>query len=153
MHCVPRTIPSLGIALLLALPARATNEQTVRDRLRESDSPVCLAVGVVDAKTSTVFACSDGAGRPSFDENSIFEVGSVTKGITGLILADMVVRGELSLDDPASKHSRPGAKVPRRGGREITLRDLVTHTAGLPRTPPGHAPQDPRNPYGHFDED
>jgi CubicO group peptidase (beta-lactamase class C family) len=146
------------IPLLLAAGAAAQAtpvrlDDVVRERLAEADSPVCVAVGVVGSATRTAFACSPGAGAVSFDADSIFAIGSVTKGLTGLLLADMVVRGELGIDDAASKHSRPGAKLPTRAGREITLRDLVTHTSGLPRTPPGFEPRDPANPYGHFDVD
>ena len=56
-------------------------------------------------------------------------------GFTGLLLADMVRKGEVSLDDPASKYARPGARIPTYQGRPISLRDLVTHTSGLPRMP------------------
>src|SRR5262249_36772423 len=93
------------------------------------------------------------AGPTLPDEHSLFEIGSITKGFTGLLLADMVRKGEVSLDDPASKYARPGAKLPLRGGKEITLRDLVTHTSGLPRLPPKFAPANPRNPYADFTED
>jgi CubicO group peptidase (beta-lactamase class C family) len=97
--------------------------------------------------------CSPEAGKVAIDENSIFEIGSITKGFTGIILADMVLKGEVSLDDPASKYSRPGAKLPSYGGREITLRHLVTHTSSLPRLPPGFRPTNLRDPYSTFDGD
>jgi CubicO group peptidase (beta-lactamase class C family) len=65
----------------------------------------------------------------------------------------MVRRGEVGLDDPASKHSRAGAKLPSRNGREITLRDLVTQTSALPRMPPGFSPSRPDNPFADFGAD
>src|SRR5687767_6511402 len=142
------------LALLVA-PAWAASplDTIVKARLAEATSPVCVAVGVVRDGPRTAFACSPGAGEVTFGGGSIFPIGSVTKGLTGLLLADMVVQGDVSLDDPASKYARPGAKLPARGGREITLRDLVTHTSGLPRMPPGFAPRDPSNPYADFDAD
>ena len=128
--------------------------QLLVQRLAESDSPACIAVGVVRAGRSSIsFGCSADAGPASFDRDSLFEIGSITKGLTGLLLADMVRKGEVKLDDPASKHSRPGATLPRYGDREITLGDLVTHTSGLPRLPPGFAPKDWRNPYADYDAD
>ena len=110
-------------------------------------------MGLVAETTQIKVGCTQGAGPASFDEHSIFEIGSITKGFTGLVLADMVRRGEVSLDDPASKYARPGAKLPMRDGKPITLRDLVTQTSGLPRMPPGMRPANPRNPYVDFTED
>ncbi|HEU5134195.1 MAG TPA: serine hydrolase [Steroidobacteraceae bacterium] len=68
------------------------------------------------------------------DGNTIFQIGSVTKTFTALLLADMVVRGEVALDDPASKYLWRGARMPERG-RPITLQDLATHVSGLPSMP------------------
>jgi serine-type D-Ala-D-Ala carboxypeptidase/endopeptidase len=65
----------------------------------------------------------------------------------------MVRKGEVSLDDPVSKHARTGAKLPKRGEDEITLRDLVTQTSGLPRMPPIFKPAQPSDPYADFTAD
>jgi CubicO group peptidase (beta-lactamase class C family) len=98
--------------------------------LGEAETPACIAVGVVREKSTISFGCSSEAGPVALDNDSLFEIGSITKGLTGLVLADMVRRGEVKLDDPVSMHSRQGAKLPTRGGKEITLRHLVTHTSG-----------------------
>ncbi len=73
------------------------------------------------------------APRP-LDADTVFEVGSVTKIFTALLLAEMVQHGEVSLDDPLSKHL-PEVKLPERNGRPIRLVDLATHTSGLPFFP------------------
>jgi CubicO group peptidase (beta-lactamase class C family) len=86
------------------------------------------------------------------DGNTIFEIGSITKVFTSLLLADMVQRHELSLDDPISKFLPASVKTPERGGRQITLQDLATHTSGLPRLPTNFQPKDPANPYADFSE-
>lgn len=125
----------------------------VKERLEASDTPACIAVGLVDDTTQEIFACTSGIGKVPIDRNSIFEIGSISKGFTGLLLADMVLKGEVSLDDPASKYSRPGAKLPTYEGHEITLRDLVTQTSGLPRLPPGYDWSNGKNPYVAFDAD
>ena len=67
--------------------------------------------------------------------------------ITSLLLADMVERGEVALEDPVAKYLPPGVKMPERNGRQITLLDLSTHRSGLPRMPANFAPRDPLNPY------
>jgi CubicO group peptidase (beta-lactamase class C family) len=141
----------LAFASLPAFPARLSD--TVAARLEQAETAACVAAGVVGETTEVATGCTPGAGPASFDAHSFFEIGSISKGFTGLILADMVRKGEVSLDDPASKYARAGAKLPLRAGRPITLRDLVTQTSGLPRMPPIFKPADPRNPYADFNED
>ena len=67
------------------------------------------------------------------DHLTIFEIGSITKAFTGLLLADMSLRGELSLHDPLSRHL-PGRR-PAWRHREPTLLELATHRSGLPNVP------------------
>ncbi|MGZ5035819.1 MAG: serine hydrolase domain-containing protein [Usitatibacter sp.] len=134
-------------------PADESLQAIVKARLDAAESPACIAVARMGASAEEVLACTDGIAPVPFDRDSLFEIGSITKGFTGLLLADMVRKGEVSLDDPASKYSRPGAKLPSYEGREITLRDLVTQTSGLPRLPPGFSPANARNPYADFDAD
>lgn len=79
--------------------------------------------------------------------DTIFEIGSVTKVFTSLLLEDMVQRSEVELNDPVAKYLPAGTRVPERNGRSITLADLSTHTSGLPRLPSNFHPKDPANPY------
>ena len=80
----------------------------------------------------------------------MFEIGSVTKVFTSLLLADMVQRGEVALTDPIGKYLPADVKVPERNGHAITLEDLATHTSGLPRMPTNFTPKDPANPYADY---
>lgn len=145
----------VALAMFIASPCGAGEgplDELVRERIAAADSPACVAVGLVGDTTEEAYACASGAG-PAPSRDTIFEIGSITKGLTGLLLADMVRKGEVSLDDPASKHARAGARLPTFEGREITLRDLATQTSSLPRLPPGFAPANARNPYADFDAD
>jgi CubicO group peptidase (beta-lactamase class C family) len=93
---------------------------------------------------------ADGTGR-AVDEHTVFEIGSVTKVFTGLLLATMVEAGEAALDEPLAD-LYPELSLPVRG-RPILLVDLATHTAGLPRLPPGLVRQALRHrddPYARF---
>ena len=56
----------------------------------------------------------------------------------------------MKLNDPAAKYLPKSVKMPTRGGKEITLLDLATHTSALPRMPDNFAPKDTRNPYADF---
>ncbi len=67
--------------------------------------------------------------------DTVFEIGSITKVFTAFLLADMVRRGELGLDDPVTRHLPADFHVPEWNGHQITLADLATHTSGLPRWP------------------
>ena len=81
------------------------------------------------------------------DADTVFEIGSITKVFTSLVLADMVVRGEVELDDPVAKFLPPTVKVPERDGRRITLLDLSNQVSGLPRMPDNLKPADGADPY------
>lgn len=84
------------------------------------------------------------------DKDTVFEIGSISKVFTALLLADLVERRELKLNDPISKFLPKSVKVPSRNGREIMLIDLATHTSGLPRLPDNLKPQDIENPYADY---
>ncbi|MGO4879204.1 MAG: serine hydrolase domain-containing protein [Bryobacteraceae bacterium] len=66
--------------------------------------------------------------------DSIFEIGSIGETFTGLLLAQMVARGEADFGEPVRGLLPPGV-VAQPPAREISLLDLATHHAGLPRWP------------------
>jgi CubicO group peptidase (beta-lactamase class C family) len=70
---------------------------------------------------------------PAPRADTLFEIGSVTKVFTALLLAEAVTRGELSLDTPVGD-LLPEVDVPTRDGVAITVEHLATHTAGCPTT-------------------
>ncbi|MEV8309674.1 serine hydrolase domain-containing protein [Streptomyces flavidovirens] len=75
-----------------------------------------------------------------------YEIGSLTKTFTVLLLADLARTGVLSLDDPLAAHL-PVLPLPHPDSRRITLRHLATHTAGLPRIPGDLVPGALLHPY------
>jgi CubicO group peptidase (beta-lactamase class C family) len=119
----------------------------------ESGRAVGMVTGVIDEKGRQVVASGkvslDGTQQP--DGDTVFEIGSVTKVFTSLILADMIEKGEVKPDDPVSKFLPATVKVPSRNGREITLLDLSMQVSGLPRLPDNLKPADPANPYADYD--
>lgn len=83
--------------------------------------------------------------------DTIYEIASLTKVFTALLLADAVTRGEAGLDDKLQAYVPSGVRVPHFDGRAITLTDLATHTAGLPLRPDNlHAAPDAINKYAHY---
>jgi len=87
------------------------------------------------------------------DGGTIFEIGSVTKVFTSLLLADMVERGEVKLDTPVGDLLPKTVRIPSRGGLQITLLDLSMQSSGLPRLPGNLRPADFMNPYADYTAD
>lgn len=111
-----------------------------------------MVVGVLEPGGQRVIAGGP-AGAPTFDGDSLFEIGSISKVFTALLLADMANKGEVSLDDPAAKYLPAGHRMPERGGRQITLKDLSQHVSGLPRMPDNMPMADPEDPYADYTEE
>jgi D-alanyl-D-alanine-carboxypeptidase/D-alanyl-D-alanine-endopeptidase len=104
---------------------------------RHGQQHVGLVVGAVTsagARAVVSVGCTRAPDGPTPRADSLFEIGSVTKVFTALLLAEAVTRGELSLDTPVAD-LLPEVKVPTRDGAAITVEHLATHTAGLPKNP------------------
>jgi len=129
--------------------------------LLESGKAVGVAVGVVDSTGTHVF----GFGRARLDRReppdgrTVFEIGSITKVFTTLLLVRMVEQGRLRLDQPVEELLPDSVRVPRFEGQPITLEHLATHRSGLPRIPSnlGIRPSDLvpslSNPYADYGVD
>jgi CubicO group peptidase (beta-lactamase class C family) len=89
-------------------------------------------------------------GGKAVDENTVYEIGSISKVFTTILLADEVLKGRMNLDDPIAKYLPKTLTVPNRDGKEITLKDLATHTSGLPRMPGNISPADMKNPFADY---
>ncbi|MCW5978247.1 MAG: serine hydrolase [Bryobacteraceae bacterium] len=83
-----------------------------------------------------VYGKQDSGDARSVAANTLFEIGSLTKVFTALLLADMAHRRELRFDDPVDRYLPAEFRTPERNWRAITLADLATHTSGLPLFPP-----------------
>jgi CubicO group peptidase (beta-lactamase class C family) len=92
-----------------------------------------IAVAAVDADS----ACSrvDGA-----SDDARFEIGSITKTLTGTVLVSLVDDGIVALRDEIGRWLDAGPNG------DITVGELATHTSGLPRLSPSHVPGAP-DPY------
>jgi CubicO group peptidase (beta-lactamase class C family) len=148
----------LAVASLLAcaLRAQAPSDAEIRamlaDRIDTLHRNVGISVGVIDAngRRFVNYGTFGGKDRRPVGRDTVFEIGSITKVFTSVLLSDMVQKGEVSLDDPVAKYLPPDVKVPERAGKKITLVDLATQTSGLPRMPSNFAPKNPDNPYADY---
>jgi D-alanyl-D-alanine-carboxypeptidase/D-alanyl-D-alanine-endopeptidase len=145
------------IILLLAAPAAAQFPSDsavlaiIKQRVDMGRSSG-IVVGLLEpgGRTRLVAYNERKHGESAFDGRTIFEIGSITKAFTGALLADMVARGEVKLDDPVQKYLPATVRIPARGEKHITLLDLATQTSGLPRLPGNMNPRDGANPYADY---
>jgi CubicO group peptidase (beta-lactamase class C family) len=103
-----------------------------------------VAIGVIADGVPEIFTFG------TAKADSIFEIGSISKTFTGLLLAQMIEQHKVTLDEPVRALLPPGT-VAKPDGPEITLLDLTTQHSGLPRMPDNFAPRDVDNPYADFD--
>jgi CubicO group peptidase (beta-lactamase class C family) len=84
--------------------------------------------------------------------DSVFEIGSITKTFTGLLLAQLAEQKKVRLDEPVRALLPSGTVAAPTSGGEITLLDLSAQRSGLPRLPDNFHPADDTNPYADYDE-
>ena len=148
--------PSGGIA---QTPAAASfdfpPDSTIRARLAgrvDNGYAASIVIGMLEHGTERYasYGRSNFDDTPKVDPDAIYEIGSITKVFTNILLADMILKGEVALDDPVSKYLPSTVTVPSRNGKVITLLDLATASSGLPRMPLNFHPKDPSNPFADY---
>ena len=152
-QAAPAALPALTLDATPA-PLTARDLEAVMDRdLRQQltigqlapGKGAGLVIGVSKHGERRVFTY--GTAQP----DSLFEIGSISKTFTGLMLAQMVVEGTVRLDTPVRKLLPPGTVAqPPDPDQEITLLDLATHHSGLPPMPNNFRPADRSNPYADY---
>ncbi len=119
-------------------------DKTLSNGVLSASSTIGVAIAVVRDGERRVFAF--GAAKP----DAIFEIGSITKTFTGLLLAMAVEQGTVKTDTPVRELLPPDAIAEPATGSEITLLDLATQHSGLPRMPDNFQPKDPSRPYAEY---
>ena len=109
----------------------------IKDRIDSNKSNAAMAIGFIDPNGTQFYGYGklSNSNNATVDENTIFSIGSTTKVFTTILLADMVNKGLINLDDPIEKYLPSHVSVPQFNGHKITVEDLATHTAGLPEFP------------------
>lgn len=153
----------LGAALLVAAAACSGESQAPRpgaiggdslqrivERRVQAGTPG-LIVGVIEPGGARAVAAA-GFARPGVPvtAQTLFEIGSITKAFTGVLLAEMAGRGDVRLDQPVSELLPAGTPVPSRNGVVITLGQLSSQVSALPRLPDNLRPANPSNPYADY---
>jgi serine-type D-Ala-D-Ala carboxypeptidase/endopeptidase len=138
-----------------ALPSNDEIRKILVDRIDRDRQSVGIVVSIIEPGARRIISYGTLAkdDKRPVDGDTVFEIGSITKVFTSLILADMVQRREVALTDPIAKYLPTEVRVPERNSRQISLEDLSTHTSSLPRLPNNMKPADPANPYADYSID
>lgn len=112
--------------------------QTLLAREVKAKGLPCLSIALVHDQTlvwAAGFGHHDAAGKVPATADTVYRVGSVSKLFTDLAVMQLVESGAVDLDAPVTRYL-PEFKPANPFGREITLRQLMAHRAGLVREPP-----------------
>lgn len=152
MGLPPMTVPALTYDVAMR-PVSAGDLQIVLNRdLQPAFRPggglapgagTGLAVGIWQRGVRRVFTYGDAR------TDSLFEIASLSKTFTALILARMAAEGKVRLDQPV-RELLPEDLVKKPPSREIRLIDLATHRSGLPPMPDNIGDSRATNPYADY---
>ena len=122
---------------LMQTPLDSRVDSLVRPYIQlKHTAGICVAI----IKEGKVFAYSYGEIKkgekqlPDADK-TLFEIGSISKTFTAILLADEVVKGKMSLEDPINKYLPDSIPKLTFKDKSITLKTLSNHTSGFPRLP------------------
>ncbi len=134
--CGKHLLSFVAVALSSASASAMSDNElraALEQRFKGDRTGACVAAAVIDSgSTAIAYVCADSKSQRSYNDHTAFEIGSVTKTMTAALLAELIARGEVTLDDPISKLLPPGTIVPSFNGQQITIGNIVTHTSGLP---------------------
>jgi len=128
--------PLIGCAAPISAPASSEDVSRTLAAFVQGRPGVAILAAVVDRANAVTYTSGDlGSNAPKLDEQTEFQIGSVTKTFTATLLAVMVGSGEVKLDDPIQRYLPVGVTAPSFHGRPITLRNLAEQNSGLPALP------------------
>ncbi len=143
------------ILLCFTLPAiTAADEELKAWAKSQVDDAKALSVSIVtvsDGEIDYIFngVVAPGDAPPTRDTR--YQIGSITKVFTNLLLAESVAKGIVDYDTTISDILGDRIEPQNSSVGEITLFELATHTSGLPRLQGNFAPTDPLDPYKDLD--
>ncbi|HEX5244756.1 MAG TPA: serine hydrolase [Tepidisphaeraceae bacterium] len=135
--------------------AQSLTDHSVEDAakpLLENRTVDGLSIGYIEGDRSGIVhlgRANQSGEKPN--GQTVYELGSISKLFTSLLLADATLRGEVNIYTAANVPNAARIRLPSRDGRSIKWIDLSTHRSGLPRLPTNLSPADPGNPYRDYD--
>ncbi|NRB62275.1 MAG: serine hydrolase [Saprospiraceae bacterium] len=127
--------------------------EAINERITNGYTP-SVAIALIDSSGTYYFNFGKTqADGKEVNENTIYEIGSISKVFTGILLAQQVLDGDLQIDDEINNLLPDDIKVPVMGDNKITLGTLTDHTSGFPRMPSNFTPANPNNPFADYTVD
>lgn len=122
-------LPGLARAAAPADPVQALVDDFVKSGKADGVSVAVIRDGATRFHQAGVISRES---KAPVTEHSVFEIGSISKTFTSLILAHAIRDGLASINDDVRKHLPPGYDNLVRDGRPVRLADMVTTTSALP---------------------
>lgn len=135
------------------LPETARVEQILIDRIERDRANIGIAIALIEDGVAR-FVSHGTLSRTDptpVNEHTLFEAGSITKVMTNVLLAQLVLAGKIDLDAPLTRYLPAGTVLPAHNGRAITAFDLATHHAGFSGLPEPLLADELGNPYSGYD--
>ncbi len=161
---ISRTNLLLALTIVLTVIAAHTSSGDAPAIKAESIDPLvqpyidgeffnAVSIGVVQGDKSWTrhFGTLSKEANQKPSDSTIYEIGSMSKVFTGILLAHAVESGRVQLDQPIGTLMNNLPAANKEVGDSILLRHLATHSSGLPRLPDNMKPADPTNPYADYD--
>lgn len=146
-------VNALGATDVAPAPQRPTPLQVAAEAAAGRLSGGGIVVAEIDATGERYSAFGQPAPREGVPtEKILFEIGSITKVFTGLLLAQTVLEHKAALTDPIGKYLPPDLALDPQLAA-ITLEQLATHTSGLPRMPTNFPSSNPDDPYADYSQE
>lgn len=124
----------------------------------ENGFSVGMALSFVDLKNQQqeydiVVGTTDLSKSTPITDHTFFQIGSISKTFTAVLLATFILEDKISLEDDANKYLPEGYKLPTFKGKNVKIKHLITHTSGLVSIPRNMSIIDPQNPYQGYSLD
>ena len=154
-HLLSAIYISVSLTSVCKAEANTTGEyiKTIIEQ-KFADKNMVVGVSIVFYEKSKASFYNYGRANKDINElvtsEHIFEIGSITKTFTTAILAELVNKGVVDLNDPVAQYLPETIMMPQRHGKQISLLDLATHHSGLPRNPTNMPLKDLGNPFKHY---
>ncbi len=133
---------ALGVALMAATVLAAHAPSTLPSTAERAAIETCLAkmpdgvqvaIALIEGDEVRFLGAERAAGTVHAIDNrsAVFQIGSITKVFTATLFAQQVTAGALGLDDEVARRVPFKLKASGRGGKEMTLVQLASHTSGI----------------------
>lgn len=128
----------------------STVQKIFTDNFEKLDCPG-ISIGILkDGKTNFYGYGETAQGNLIIpDENTFFEIGSITKTFTAIAVAEMLLNEQMDIDTPIRSYLPSNLPTLQRNGIEVNFKHLLTHTSGLPRMPNNYSAIEQYEGYGN----